>query len=290
MEILPHAKLFFNNKLKGGGAFLRYPKGIAVSCTILMKTLRIHYLIYILLAVLCYLSVIPAIFAETGYVSDMLILSLKEGPGREYNTLKTLRSNTPVEIIETTDRFLKVKTEEGDVGWVENQYITHELPKAIIIEQLTDKIALLEGRRPGSQTEQGESSESQAGNKSDNTIVDSKTSMEYINRIKSLEVALNAQVEKNRALQAQLSRTKPDQNQEALSESTIIEEDLQKDSDKGEEMSSSDLAGNDNMVLPDDDMLKTAMIKWFCAGAGVLIAGWFIGRNFTGGRRRGLLE
>jgi len=37
MEILPHAKLFFNNKLKGGGAFLRYPKGIAVSCTILMN-------------------------------------------------------------------------------------------------------------------------------------------------------------------------------------------------------------------------------------------------------------
>jgi len=42
MEILPHAKLFFNNKLKGGGAFLRYPKGIAVSCTILMKEKEIY--------------------------------------------------------------------------------------------------------------------------------------------------------------------------------------------------------------------------------------------------------
>jgi len=35
------SKVFFrksiHNKLKGGGAFLRYPKGIAVSCTILMK-------------------------------------------------------------------------------------------------------------------------------------------------------------------------------------------------------------------------------------------------------------
>jgi len=45
MEILPHATLFFNNKLKGGGAFLRYPKGIAVSCTILMKRTRIKRLL-----------------------------------------------------------------------------------------------------------------------------------------------------------------------------------------------------------------------------------------------------
>jgi len=52
MEILPHATLFFNNKLKGGGAFLRYPKGIAVSCTILMKRLQSTKLLIIFMLLL----------------------------------------------------------------------------------------------------------------------------------------------------------------------------------------------------------------------------------------------
>ena len=92
--------------------------------------------------------------AQTAYVSDMLILSLKEGPGRQYNTIKTLRSNTPIEIISTADRFLKIQTEEGDVGWVESQYVTKEIPKTLIIEQLNNKIAQLEGIGVDSQSAQ----------------------------------------------------------------------------------------------------------------------------------------
>lgn len=260
-----------------------------------MKKLQAHYVIYILLAVFYSLSLIPAIFAETGYVSDMLILSLKEGPGRQYNTLRTLRSNTPVEILEVTERFLKIKTEEEDIGWVESQYITKELPKAMIIEQLTAKIAQLEGKSPASATGEGESAQGEPGSKIDNKITDAKTINEYINRIKSLEAALNSQIEKNRTLQAELSSSNREESQEglnrsAVNEQNIEENELQKDGFEGEERGSSDLSENGNISIPDDDMLKTSMIKWFCAGAGVLIAGWFIGRNFTGGRRHGLLD
>lgn len=253
-----------------------------------MKKIKKNCFIYTFLLFLCSLTVMPSIlYAETGYVSDMLILSLKEGAGRQYNTIRTLRSNTPVEILETSDRFLKVKTEEGDVGWVESQYITRELPKAIIIEQLTKKIELLEQAKSDSGNRLGETSVNQSENSTNNT----KNSEQYINKIKALEVALNVQLEKNKKLEEQLSQSKPVQNQEFVNLGPTTDQDnIQESNLEDQEGDSTVFSEKETMVLPDDDLLKTAMIKWFCAGAGVLIAGWFIGRTFSGGRRRGLLD
>ncbi|MBF0377375.1 MAG: TIGR04211 family SH3 domain-containing protein [Desulfamplus sp.] len=268
-----------------------------------MKTTQKHYVIYILSTLICFaltsLTAITSSFAETGYVSDMLILSLKEGPGRQYNTIKTLRSNMPVEIVETTERFLKVKTEEGDLGWVESQYITKELPKALIIEQLNKRIAQLEGKEPNvekSQTAgQGVESLSQTTpliNNSENI-----KASECLSKIKSLEATLNTQLEKNRLLEAQLRSLKSDQSKITVEQSSFKEDEssFQKNevSSKNEDseneesslLSTQDM--KDIVAIPDDDILKTAMIKWFCAGAGVLIAGWFIGRSFSRGRRGG---
>lgn len=253
-----------------------------------MKKIKKNCFIYILLLFLYSLTVMPSIlYAETGYVSDMLILSLKEGAGRQYNTIRTLRSNTPVEILETSDRFLKVKTEEGDVGWVESQYITRELPKTIIIEQLIKKIEILEQAKSDSGNRLDETSVNQSENSTNNT----KNSEQYINKIKALEVALNVQLEKNKKLEEQLNQSKPVQNQEFVNLGPTTDQDnIQESNLEDQEGDSTVFSEKETMVLPDDDLLKTAMIKWFCAGAGVLIAGWFIGRTFSGGRRRGLLD
>ncbi|MBF0572379.1 MAG: TIGR04211 family SH3 domain-containing protein [Desulfamplus sp.] len=270
-----------------------------------MKTTQRYYVLYILSALICFSLVlftkIPSALAEIGYVSDMLILSLKEGPGRQYNTIKTLRSNMQVEIVETSDRFLKVKTEEGDIGWVESQYITKELPKALIIEQLNKRIEQLEGKDPNIDKRQitgqvvGESLNQTSPLLSN--AEDIKTS-ECLSKIKSLEVALNTQLEKNRLLEAQLRGLKSDQSKITTVEQISSKEgdnSFKKDegSSKKEESKNEDSSlfstqdMKDIVAIPDDDLLKTAMIKWFCAGAGVLIAGWFIGRSFSGGRRGG---
>lgn len=281
-----------------------------------MKKIRKNYVVYILSVVIYSLIAIPSILAETGYVSDMLILSLKDGPGRQFNTIKTLRSNTPLEIIETTDRFLKVQTGEGDVGWVESQYITKELPKVLIIEQLNKRIAQLEGKNPDGETGQIQVAENQNYNKTNELTINKEA--EYLNTIKSLEAALNTQLEKNRLLQAQLRNPKPEQTQtqseqnlatheqnnrditmsnNTIQDANIDKEDIQertiqKNSAENDDEEPSMFLKKNMVFLPDDDLLKTAMIKWFCAGAGVLIAGWFIGRSFAGGRRGrgGLLD
>ncbi|MBF0468416.1 MAG: TIGR04211 family SH3 domain-containing protein [Desulfamplus sp.] len=260
-----------------------------------MKRTHRNCTIYILSIFLYALAAIPSLHAQTGYVSDMLILSLKEGPGRQYNTIKTLRSNTPVEILDTRERFLKIRTQEGDNGWVESQYITHEIPKTIIIQQLTEKIAQLEASSDNPEGTQKKSSESTI----DNIDTDLKNDKEasYINKIKSLETALSAQIEKSRLLEAQLSNMDSEQNHEpslnpiSIGDNNIEEEDideLQKEIPGDEEENGFSIYSIPKTLFSsDDDVLKTAMIKWFCAGAGVLIAGWFIGRSFSGVRRSG---
>ena len=78
--------------------------------------------------------------AERRYVSDTLIITLREAPNSDGRALRTLRTGAPVEVLEESGRYLRVQTEAGEEGWVVEQYITPETPKLIIIAQLKDEM------------------------------------------------------------------------------------------------------------------------------------------------------
>ena len=78
-------------------------------------------------------------FAKTGWVSDMLLLTFRQGPGTSYAVIKTLKSNTPVLILEEKNDFYKVELQSKEIGWVNKKFITFELPKPFIIDQLKQK-------------------------------------------------------------------------------------------------------------------------------------------------------
>jgi len=80
-------------------------------------------------------SVAPA-HAERRYVSDRLVITLREGQGKEYRRIRALKTGTPVEVLEEDGRYLMVRTEEGKVGWVAKQYISSKIPKPVIIAGL----------------------------------------------------------------------------------------------------------------------------------------------------------
>ena len=84
-----------------------------------------------------------AAYGVTQYVTDILILNLREGPGKDYKVIRTLKSNMPVEVLEENDRYLKVRTKEDEIGWVEKQYITTEAPQTILIEKMKKDLSEL---------------------------------------------------------------------------------------------------------------------------------------------------
>ena len=82
--------------------------------------------------------------SRTGYVTDMLVLTFRQGPGPSYEVLKTLESNIRLTILDEKNNYYKVRLSSGDTGWVDKQFVTFETPKAQIIETMTDEYAALE--------------------------------------------------------------------------------------------------------------------------------------------------
>ncbi len=74
---------------------------------------------------------IRSVFADTRYVSDMLIISVRKGQNKDDPVLGYLKTAAPVQVLKEKDRYLMVRTENGLQGWVLKQYIVNEKPKSL---------------------------------------------------------------------------------------------------------------------------------------------------------------
>ncbi len=86
---------------------------------------------------------INSAFADTRYVSDRLIISVRDGQNLNAAVLGYIETAAPVDILEEKEDFLKIRTEDGLEGWVLAKYIVSEKPKVLIIENLRNEIDTL---------------------------------------------------------------------------------------------------------------------------------------------------
>ena len=63
--------------------------------------------------------------AETRYVNDELVITMRTGKATTYQILRTLPSGTPLEVLEEDDKYIRVRTRDGLEGWVLAQYLTN---------------------------------------------------------------------------------------------------------------------------------------------------------------------
>lgn len=81
----------------------------------------------LLLAVLLTASALSA-RAETAWVSDELIINFRSIPANNGRILKLLPAGTQLEVLERQPEgdWARVRTQGGDVGWVEQQYLLRQ--------------------------------------------------------------------------------------------------------------------------------------------------------------------
>ncbi len=211
-------------------------------------------------------------FALTGYVSDMLLLTFRQGPGNSYTVIKTLKSNTPVKILEEQNGFYKVELTSQETGWVNKKYIIFTSPKTMKInelkkenENLSDKIVTLESNIKKLQERI------------------SFLKQDYSKDKETLEESLNRALEEKNKTTTLLSDTKKKYDtldyqskniQKIIKENTHLKEQIQE--------LSVDLATIEDK---NKNLLKTGMIKWFLTGSGVLLFGWIIGQSVSSKKR-----
>jgi len=79
----------------------------------------------------------PPAAAETRYVVDELVITLRLGKSTDHKILKNLKTGTPFEVLEDDDKtYIKVRTPDGLEGYVLRQYVSPEIPKKQVIEKL----------------------------------------------------------------------------------------------------------------------------------------------------------
>ncbi len=203
--------------------------------------------------------------AETQYVSDQRMITMRAGMGNEYKIIKMLKTGDPLEIIEESERYLKVRTKNGIEGWVLKQYVTAETPKHEIISGLEKEIDRLK-----TDIEQYKNDKESLQNELKTTVSD------YDKKITDLKQNVSA------------SREKEEQTARELKEATekyisLIKDskdviDLANERDSLKESNSKLQSVTEQLQKENNDLKRSRMIWWFVAGGGVFFVGWIVGK------------
>lgn len=213
--------------------------------------------------------------SETLYVSDQLVVSLRELPQDNSKTIAYLKTNEPVELIEGGEKYSKVKTASGEVGYIQNYYLAKDLPKPIIISRLTEENEALNKR-----VKQLQNQYKEAFSKGDEARTKLLTELEE-SRTKTdkLQTELNDSNQKLSEIYKEYESLK--ENSKNI---TAITEERNQLKVSNNELS----ATLKNLEQERQVWLRNGIIKWFLAGGGVLLLGWVIGK-FSKSRRRSSL-
>jgi len=216
--------------------------------------------LFSILLLICSLLAALSAHAETRYVSDQLIITVREGKGSDQPLVTSLRTDAPVEVLEEDDKYLKIRTEDGLEGYVLNQYITTEVPRSITIRKLEKEIAKLQGKVKELESEKA------AMKGHDRTAAET---------ISGLEKELAAARKKLDETTAQYTALKEQSG-------NVIE--IAADRDRLETENGRLAKEIEELTAENASLLRTGMIKWFIAGGGVFFFGWLLGK--LGGKKR----
>lgn len=108
--------------------------------------MRSPKLLSLCLLLACYVLSPTVAMAETRWLSDVLWVNVRTGPGNDYRSLKTIKSGTRMEVLETAESgdYIRVRTENGLEGWVPARYTSEEPTGDILAANLAAEKAQLQ--------------------------------------------------------------------------------------------------------------------------------------------------
>lgn len=186
--------------------------------------------------------------AETRYVSDQLVITLRSGPGNQYAITKNISTGAKMEILEEQADigYAHVRMDDGTDGWVRTQYLTDKPVAKLVLEQLEQRYEKLKEKNSGG-------SEELKTIKTDFT----KLSQDYAKLSKEHKDLTDTVSRMNEVAAKPILLDK--ENRELKEQNVTLTNEMQ-------------LIAQENQILKD-----RSDRDWFIAGAGVLFAGMLMG-------------
>jgi SH3 domain protein len=222
-------------------------------------------LLYISLFFIILIAAPAAVYADTQYVSDQLIITMRRGAGSDFMIVKTLKSGTPLEIIKEKDKYYKVKTTDGTEGWVLKQYMSAETPKPIVINSLNKEIGKLKARISALTKER---------NTIKNELIENKELRK--GDAKGAERKLNKANNQIYSLNKKLKETTNKYKALVKNSGEVLK--ITNERDMLNKTNARLISENRELTTKNSSLSKKNAIYWFLAGGGVLFFGWIVGQ------------
>ncbi len=195
--------------------------------------------------------------AETRYVTDRFEATLRTGPGIEYRILRMVASGQQVELLERGHDWSRVQIPGGPEGWMNSGYLQRDPVARDALQALTGRIGPLEAENVALRDENARLRE-QRGDIAAQLENTEKRLAEAVSRYEALRADAAEFIDIREAyIELKAGIEEKDRRIEAL-ESRLTEQFL------------------------------SSAIKWFLAGAGVLLLGMLLGNRSRKKRSSGL--
>lgn len=223
--------------------------------------------------ILCVILFFPSgSCAADRYVSDTLVVTLRDSPSATSTPIGYLRSGDYMTVLEELDSgVIRVRTSSGLEGWVKKSYTTTGKSKNSLIQDLKKDLLNLE-KDSKSQKMKNATLAAQIRSLQTSTVAATTNEAILQSRIVDLEKRVAEAEDKYITLKDQ------SQGVEAIygERDTLLQD-------------KETLTQEMNVLKRDNQELKqTKNIFWFLSGAGVLLLGWLLGRSARKNRRNSL--
>jgi SH3 domain protein len=84
--------------------------------------------------------------AARAWVKGDVLLNVRTGPGPEHRPLGAITTGDPVEILEQTDGWTRVRSESTGEGWIPAGFLQDEPPAVVRLEQVESEASKLRAR------------------------------------------------------------------------------------------------------------------------------------------------
>ena len=185
--------------------------------------------------------------AKPRYISDELIVTVRQGQGNHTPIIKTIKSGERIDVLEETDTgYAKIKTSDGTEGWIRTQFLSDEPVAAQKLVKVQDKLAQLDTSNQSLKKELKELRAEKA------TVDEAHAKLQNEHGVTQKELQHLGKVAANPIMLAR-------ENKELTDKYASMSHDLE-------------MLRNEHQVVKD-----RSRQNWFMAGAGVIILGMVLG-------------